>query len=95
MAVKALSSTNDTLVWEKSQGGVNDSGIVSAEQEVRSADVGGASALKSSDAFVVLAAVVAQKPMEMKGQTSLCYGVILKKFQKQARFNEKDQELYC
>ncbi|KAM3326345.1 putative protein isoform X1 [Capsicum chacoense] len=66
-AVEALSSTNDTLVGEKSQGGVNDSGPESAEQEVRSADVAGASVLKSSDASAVPAAAVAHKPMETEG----------------------------
>ncbi|KAJ8527276.1 hypothetical protein K7X08_029753 [Anisodus acutangulus] len=48
-AAEALSSTNDTL-GQKPQGAVNES----AEQEVRSADLAGASGLKSSDASVPL-----------------------------------------
>ncbi|PHT96198.1 hypothetical protein BC332_34876 [Capsicum chinense] len=62
-AVEILSSTNDTLFGEKSQGGVNDLGPESAEKVVRSADVGGCSALKSLDASDVPAAAVARKPM--------------------------------
>ncbi|KAH0638097.1 uncharacterized protein [Solanum tuberosum] len=66
-AVEALSSTNDTL-GEKSQGGVNDSGPESAEQEVRSADLAGASVLKSSDdAAATAAAAAPQKSMETEG----------------------------
>lgn len=61
--MEALSSTNDTL-GEKSQGGVNDSGPESAEQEVRSADLAGASVLKSSDDA---AAAAPQKSMETEG----------------------------
>ncbi|MCD9639952.1 hypothetical protein HAX54_024949 [Datura stramonium] len=61
-AAEALSSTNDIL-GEKSQGGMNDSGPESAEQEVRSADLAGASVLKSSDAAVA----VPQKSMETEG----------------------------
>ncbi|KAL3367619.1 hypothetical protein AABB24_012046 [Solanum stoloniferum] len=52
-AVEALSSTNDTL-GEKTQAAVNESGQESAEQEVRSVDLAGASVLKSSDASLPL-----------------------------------------
>lgn len=62
--MEALSSTNDTL-GGKSQGGVNDSGPESAEQEVRSADPAGASVLKSSDDAA--AAAAPQKSMETEG----------------------------
>ncbi|KAK6780777.1 hypothetical protein RDI58_022961 [Solanum bulbocastanum] len=66
-AVEALSSTNDIL-GEKSQGGVNDSGPESAEQEVRSADLAGATVLKSSDdAAATAAAAAPQKSMETEG----------------------------
>lgn len=66
--MEALSSTNDTLGM-KSQGGVNDSGPESAEQEVRSADLVGASVLKSSDdaAATPAAAAAPQKSMETEG----------------------------
>ncbi|CAN4091439.1 unnamed protein product [Withania somnifera] len=64
-AEEALSSTNDTH-GEKSQGGVNDSGPESAEQEVRTADFAGASVLKLSD-DAAAAAVVPQKSMETEG----------------------------
>ncbi|XP_015087901.1 uncharacterized protein LOC107031164 isoform X1 [Solanum pennellii] len=66
-AVEALSSTNDTLGM-KSQGGVNDSGPESAEQEVRSADLVGATVFKSSDdAAATPAAAAPQKSMETEG----------------------------
>lgn len=51
--MEALSSTNDTI-GQKTQGAVNESGQESAEQEVRSADLSGASVLKSSDASLPL-----------------------------------------
>ncbi|KAK4732251.1 hypothetical protein R3W88_025239 [Solanum pinnatisectum] len=67
-AVEALSSTNDAR-GEKSQGGVNDSGPESAEQEVRSANLAGATVLKSSDdaAATAAAAAAPQKSMETEG----------------------------
>lgn len=46
-----MSSTDDML-GEKTPGAVNESGPESAEQEIRSADLDGASALKSPDAPV-------------------------------------------
>lgn len=51
--MEALSSTNDTL-GQKTQGALKESGQESAEQEVRSVDLAGASVLKSSDASVPL-----------------------------------------
>ncbi|XP_031121843.1 uncharacterized protein LOC116024943 [Ipomoea triloba] len=50
-ATESLSSTDDML-GEKTPGAVNESGPESAEQEIRSADLDGTSALKSPDAPV-------------------------------------------
>nr|GMD23557.1 uncharacterized protein LOC109182752 isoform X2 [Ipomoea batatas]GMD27820.1 uncharacterized protein LOC109182752 isoform X2 [Ipomoea batatas] len=50
-ATESLSSTDDML-GEKTPGAVNESGPESAEQEIRSADLDGASALKSPEAPV-------------------------------------------
>ncbi|KAL3328732.1 hypothetical protein AABB24_036050 [Solanum stoloniferum] len=53
---------------KRSKGGVNDSGPESAEQEVRSSDLAGATVLKSSDdAAATAAAAAPQKSMETEG----------------------------
>ncbi|TMW91761.1 hypothetical protein EJD97_013932 [Solanum chilense] len=68
---RSLSPSSSSLQnnGKRSKGGVNDSGPESAEQEVRSADLVGASVLKSSDdaAATPAAAAAPQKSMETEG----------------------------